>query len=89
MQPLFHISTASMITTNNRYHQRLCIEAWHINMSNHALNKDDRAYLPEEYMHLIGRWRRKFFPRRQSDPSEMVGLLLRLCPKAYCTAATE
>jgi hypothetical protein len=55
MQPLFHISTASMITTNNRYHQRLCIEAWHINMSNHALNKDDRAYLPEEYMHLIGR----------------------------------
>ena len=30
-------------------------EAWHINMSNHALNRDDGAYLPEEYMHLIGR----------------------------------
>jgi hypothetical protein len=35
--------------------QRLCLEAWHINMSNHALNRDDGAYLPEEYMHLIGR----------------------------------
>ena len=23
-------------------------------MSNHALNKDDGAYLPDEYMHLIG-----------------------------------
>ena len=34
------------ITTNNRYT---------VNMSNHALNKDDGAYLPEEYMHLIGR----------------------------------
>ena len=31
-----------------------CLEAWHINMSNHALNRDDGAYLPEEYMHLIG-----------------------------------
>jgi hypothetical protein len=41
--------------TNNRYGQRLCLEAWHINMSNHALNRDDGAYLPEEYMHLIGR----------------------------------
>jgi hypothetical protein len=24
---------------------------------NHALNMDDGAYLQEEYMHLIGRWR--------------------------------
>jgi hypothetical protein len=46
-----------LITTNNRYGQRLCLEAWHINMSRHALNRDDGAYLPEEYMHLIGRWR--------------------------------
>jgi hypothetical protein len=30
-------------------------EAWHINMSDHTLNRDDGAYLPEEYMHLIGR----------------------------------
>jgi hypothetical protein len=35
--------------------QRLCLEAWHISMINHALNMDDGAYLPEEYMHLIGR----------------------------------
>jgi hypothetical protein len=30
------------------------LEAWHINMSNHALNGDDGAYFPDEYMHLIG-----------------------------------
>jgi hypothetical protein len=46
---------SKLITTNNRYGQRRCLEAWHINMSNHALNRDDGAYLPEEYMHLIGR----------------------------------
>ena len=46
---------SKVITTNNRYGQRLWLEAWHINMSNHALNRDDGAYLPEEYMHLIGR----------------------------------
>jgi hypothetical protein len=47
---------SKVITTNNRYHgQRLYIEAWHINMSNYAVNRDDGAYLPEEYMHLIGR----------------------------------
>ena len=26
---------SKVITTNNRYGQRLCLEAWHINMSNH------------------------------------------------------
>ena len=47
---------SKVITTNNRYNgQRLCLEAWHINMSNYASNRDDGAYLPEEYMHLIGR----------------------------------
>ena len=39
---------SKVITTNNRYGQRLCLEAWHINISNHALNRDDSAYLPEE-----------------------------------------
>ena len=46
---------SKVITTNNRYGQRLWLEEWHINMSNHAFNRDDGAYLPEEYMHLIGR----------------------------------
>jgi hypothetical protein len=48
---------SKVITTNNRYAygQILCLEAWHINMSHHDLNRDDVAYLPEEYMHLIGR----------------------------------
>jgi hypothetical protein len=51
------LENSKVITTNNRYGQRLCLEAWHINMSNHALNwyEYDCAYLSEEYMHLIGR----------------------------------
>ena len=36
---------SKVIPTNNRYGQRLCLEAWHINMSNHALNRDDGAYV--------------------------------------------
>ena len=44
-----------IITTNNRYGQRLCLEAWHINASPCALNRDDGSHLPQEYLHLIGR----------------------------------
>jgi hypothetical protein len=43
---------SKIIITNDRYDQRWCLEAWHINMSNDALNRDDGAYLPKEYMHL-------------------------------------
>ena len=43
-----------IITTNQRYHQRLCLEAWHIN-SAHALKKkrDDGGLLPNAYLHLV------------------------------------
>ena len=47
---IFAWENSKVITTNNRYGQRLCLEAWRINMSNHALNRDDGAYLPEEYI---------------------------------------
>ena len=46
-----------IITTNNRYGLRLCLEAWYINASPCALNRDDGSYLPQEYLHLVGRWR--------------------------------
>ncbi len=45
---------SKIITTNNRYGQRRCLEAWHINMNQHALNRDDGSYLPQEYLHLVG-----------------------------------
>ena len=32
---------SKIITTNWRYHQRLCLEAWHINSANTPLNCDD------------------------------------------------
>ena len=48
---------SSIITTNNRYGQRLCLDAWHINASPCALHRDDVSYLPQEYLHLVGRWR--------------------------------
>ena len=38
-----------IIITNNRYGQRLCLEAWHINASPCALNRDDGSHLPQEY----------------------------------------
>ena len=44
-----------IITTNNRYGQRLCLEAWHVVASPCALNTDDGSYLPQEYLHLVGR----------------------------------
>ena len=44
-----------IITTNNRYGQRLCLEAWPINASPCALNRDDGSHLPQEYLHLVGR----------------------------------
>ena len=45
----------SLPCTNNRYGQRLCLEAWHINASPCALNRDDGSNLPQEYLHLVGR----------------------------------
>jgi hypothetical protein len=39
---------SKVITTNNRYGQRLCLEAWDINMSNHALNRDDGCLFARE-----------------------------------------
>ena len=46
---------SKIITTNNRYSQRLCLEAWHINASPCALNRDDGSHLLQEYLHLVGR----------------------------------
>ena len=33
--------------------RRLCLEAWDINASPCALNRDDGSYLPQEYLHLV------------------------------------
>ena len=32
---------SKIITTNRRYHQRLCLEAWHVNSAHAPLNRDD------------------------------------------------
>ena len=42
-----------IITTNRRYHQRLCLEAWHINSAHVPLNRDDRGLLLDTYLHLV------------------------------------
>ena len=34
-----------IVTTNNRYGQRLCLEAWHVNARPCALNRDDGSHL--------------------------------------------
>ena len=47
---------SKIITTNRRYHQRRCLEAWHINSAHAPLNRDDGGLLPDAYLHLINRW---------------------------------
>ena len=44
---------SKIITTNWRYHQRICLEAWHINSAHAPLNRDDGGLLPDAYLHLI------------------------------------
>ena len=36
---------SKIITTNRRYHQRCCLEAWHINSARAPLNRDDGGLL--------------------------------------------
>ena len=44
---------SKIITTNRRCHQRLCLEAWHINSVHAPLNRDDGSLLPDAYLHLF------------------------------------
>ena len=40
---------SKIITTNRCYHQRRCLEAWHINSTHAPLNCDNGGLLPDEY----------------------------------------
>ena len=44
---------SKIITTYRCYHQRLCLEAWHINSAHAPLNRDDGGLLPDAYLHLV------------------------------------
>ena len=44
---------SKIITTNRRYHQRLCLEAWHLNSAHAPLSRDDGGLLPDAYLHLV------------------------------------
>ena len=44
---------SKIITTNRRYHQRLCLDAWHVNSTDAPLNCDDDGLLPDAYLHLV------------------------------------
>ena len=44
---------SKIITTNQCYHLRLCLEAWHINSAHSPLNRDDGGLLPDAYLHLV------------------------------------
>ena len=48
---------SKIITTNRRYHQRLCLEAWHINSAHALLNREDGGLLPDAYLQLISKKR--------------------------------
>ena len=44
---------SKIITTNRRYHQRLWLEASHVNSVHAPLNRDDGGLLPHAYLHLV------------------------------------
>ena len=44
---------SKIITTNRRYHQRLCLEAWYLNSAHAPLNHDDGGLLLDAYLHLV------------------------------------
>ena len=44
---------SKITTTNRRYHQRLCLETWHINSAHTPLSRDDGGLLPDAYLHLV------------------------------------
>ena len=48
-----HTCLVNLITAYRCYHQRLCLEAWHINSAQAPLNRDDGALLPDAYSHLV------------------------------------
>ena len=43
------LDSSKIITTNRRYHQRLCLEAWHINSAHAPLNREDGGLLPDAF----------------------------------------
>ena len=43
---------SKIITTNQCYHQCLCLEVWHINSAHAPLNRDG-GLLPDAYLHLV------------------------------------
>ena len=45
--------TSKIISTNWRYHQRLYLEARHINSAHAPLKRDDGGLLPNAYLHLV------------------------------------
>ena len=47
------VENSKITTTNPRFHQRRCLEAWHINTAYSPLNRDDGGLLPEAYSYLI------------------------------------
>ena len=51
--PTIQGDKSKIIITNRRYHQRLCLEAWHINSVHAPLNRDDGGLLPDARLHLV------------------------------------
>ena len=42
-----------IITTYRHYHQRPCLEAWHINCAHAPLNREDGGLFPDAHLHLV------------------------------------
>ena len=49
----FAFNEATILRTNNNWHQRKILEAWKINCAKDPLNRDDGAYLPLTLAHIF------------------------------------
>ena len=52
---------ATILRTNNNWHQRKILEAWEINCAKDPLNRDDGALLHKEYLHLTLANKKKWY----------------------------
>ena len=57
---------SKIITTNRRYHQRLCLEAWHTNSTHTPLNIDDGGLLPDANLLFVRK--RQLISERTKGP---------------------
>ena len=80
-KPSIEWDKSKVITTNQHYHQCLCLEAWHINSAHAPLNHVDGGLLTDAYLYLV--------KKRQLISYNRKGLLVAVCRSPLMKALQE